>query len=461
MAQFWKASSVTVNNGSKIVTVNTGDDVANIITNSMLQISNFQYVEVKTVNTVNQTIELFFDWDKGNVSAQPAIAAPNRAAIKEAVEELRALRQTYEGLASDVSVAATADSVPRRDSNGRIKASAGVDPNDVVIQSQIGTAANHGVITSPKDTTDGRVILSNETNGYFGLGGRNGIIWNDYDDYEIPCGFYSVPARASGTFPSPTDTAGQILVFKRFGGSSAQIAQIFVPDNNQEIYWRNAYGGGWQTWKTFYHSGNSVNPLDHGISRIVSGVLYPVDDLDSASCPTGFYTVTNNIPQNGTRPAGLGIYGYIEVIRYDNGAIKQEYTDVSGRKAFRVIKNGVSENWQLYYHSGNTNFNEFGGIATDDLIMKGFAASSNVIVMYAPLNSKVSPTSISVEGTFRLPSFTGNLATGISGTDMVLQSTKSTNKWLVIDITGLSGLSVGTPVELRSESATSKITVNF
>lgn len=65
MAQFWKASSVTVNNGDKIITVNTGDDVANIITNSQLQISNFQFVEVKTVNTANQTIELFMIGTKG------------------------------------------------------------------------------------------------------------------------------------------------------------------------------------------------------------------------------------------------------------------------------------------------------------------------------------------------------------------------------------------------------------
>lgn len=355
MAQFWKASSVTVNNGSKIVTVNTGDDVANIITNSMLQISNFQYVEVKTVNTVNQTIELFFPWDKGNVSAQPAIAAPNRAAIKEAVEELRALRQTYEGLASDVSVAASANSIPRRDASGRIKTATPSANEDAVNKGFLGTAAQKDVGTSA-----GNVMEV----GAFGIGGLAPTVTDA--NVELESGIYSGAGAGGINFP----------VNMRYG--------------------------------VFFNAVRANN-------NAVNGRLYVGDVSDVASAFIGF---SND--------------------------------------------NGQTFNNQELYHSGNTNFDEFGGESINDVVAQGAALNNNYVIFYLPINSKTAPTGITVNGFFKVRTPVNNSMVKGSVTPIIFGGLSS-NKVACIgfDSLGATGLSQGDVLELVTESNTSKITVNF
>ena len=124
MSQLFTATDVTATNGNKFIQVNTGDDVSLISPNSWIQIGNGRIQEVKTVNTsaTPQTIELFDNWNGASGSGQSAISAPTAAEIKAAAEEIRQLRVTYEGIAGDVNVSAAANSIAKRDSNGRLKA---------------------------------------------------------------------------------------------------------------------------------------------------------------------------------------------------------------------------------------------------------------------------------------------------------------------------------------------------
>jgi len=222
MSQFWKASSVSVTNGGTIVTVTTGDDVSLVSPNSFLQISNNQFVEVKTVNTgaSPQTIELFQPWEAGSLTNQSAIAAPTRAEIKAAADEIRNLRTVYESLASDVSVTPTANSVVKRDSSGRVKTATPNANDDAVNKGYVDglTSTNTSDITS----LDGRVT-TNEGD-ITSLDGR--VTTNEGD-------ITSLDSRVT-TVESETDinTAGLATVYDRVRKSllDSPLCRLFLPN---------------------------------------------------------------------------------------------------------------------------------------------------------------------------------------------------------------------------------------
>jgi len=447
MAQFWKASSVTVNNGSKIVTVNTGDDVANIITNSMLQISNFQYVEVKTVNTVNQTIELFFDWDKGNVSAQPAIAAPNRAAIKEAVEELRALRQTYEALASDVSVAPSANSVPRRDNNGRIKASAGVDPNDVVVQSQLGTAAAMDVTTSRLDTDQNHIMKVRD----FGLGDKVATEYpsNDLDDVTVPCGFYRLINNmpSSGTRPEGFSSFAYCQVQTYDIRSKLQTVVDVTGKKAHRTFSESDAG----QWVYDYNSGNSVNPLDYGIG----GNAPQFEDWNEIPLTFGGFCAVTATASN--LPTGLPS-GTFYTLLYLGRANDQILAFNNGGGSVHRLRRSNQTTW-IYegevFHSGNTNFNEFN--IPQGKSRLGVARYAGEVHVEFPLQSYTAPTGLSVTGTFKVIDLTNGtaIATGITPT---IVGADCTNKNGIIKLVAVGQYVAGRNYRVEAEN---NVTLSF
>lgn len=360
MSQLFTATDVTATNGNKFIQVNTGDDVSLISPNSWIQIGNGRIQEVKTVNTsaTPQTIELFDNWNGASGSGQSAISAPTAAEIKAAAEEIRQLRVTYEGIAGDVNVSAAANSIAKRDSNGRLKASAPVASDDVV------------------------------TKAYF-----------------------------------QSDAA------------------------------LNSAG--------IFHSGNSVNPLEYGI-----GGVNKLPDTSSlqGGYENGFYYIANAT----SSPSANAANWYLRVENVLNNPDFRKYTASpvnliygSAAEYTCIQSNGTFTNWERNFTEGNTNFNEFGGISNNDTIGVGGSASSSLAIFYLPINSKVKPTSISVTGTFkiRLP-FNGNdLATNVTPS---INLDASSNKYVALVVSGVSGLpTAGTLLELRTESTSSKITVNF
>ena len=156
----WQATNVSIPNNSSIITVNTGDDVGNLFTGAIVQVNNLQFMTVKTVNTgaSPQTIEIDELYTGSNVSGGTAIGAPTQGAIKEAAEELRLLRTTYEGLADTVSTTGTANSLAKRTSAGRLKAADGSAVDDVVTVGQTGTVFDKDVTTSTTDITANRIL---------------------------------------------------------------------------------------------------------------------------------------------------------------------------------------------------------------------------------------------------------------------------------------------------------------
>ena len=112
------------------------------------------------------------------------------------------------------------------------------------------------------------------------------------------------------------------------------------------------------------------------------------------------------------------------------------------------------------YTSGNVNLYEFGGVATGDDIIIGYANSSTSARFYAPILSNTAPTGITVTGTFDALIMTSYATVG-SGLVPSSILSSSSNRMLSFQVSGLSGLSLGDPVMLRTESSTSKIVINF
>lgn len=354
MSQLFTATDVTATNGNKFIQVNTGDDVSLISPNSWIQIGNGRIQEVKTVNTsaTPQTIELFDNWNGASGSGQSAISAPTAAEIKAAAEEIRQLRVTYEGIAGEVNVSAAANSIVKRDSNGRLKAAAPVASDDVVNRGYLGSAATKDVGTSA-----GNVMEV----GAFGLGASVTIEAKDWNS-ALKAGF-----------------------------------------------WRSTLGGG---------QANSPDDSQAGWYGFVAGLN------------------DNNIHQQVTLPSSS-----------------------NSRTYMRTMQSGIWSPWVELYHSGNTNFNEFGGQQTSDDVAIGIGVSSSLVNFNIPINSHYTPSGITVEGTFEVENVSRQtIGAGISSFTI---NGRTSNRVMVLSVTGLSGVVVGDIYHLSTESASSKITVNF
>ncbi|MEM7419905.1 MAG: hypothetical protein AAF364_09265 [Pseudomonadota bacterium] len=211
-----------------------------------------------------------------------------------------------------------------------------------------------------------------------------------------------------------------------------------------------------------FHEGNSVNPLDYGLGTSAKFISFNDWD-DLLSYDTGFYSTYQNnstaIPNSPPFFSNSAINTLVEVKREGARSVVVVYeTKIGNISKFERVHSGtVWGDWHEYYHSGNTNFNEFGGVGSDDRIGMGVVASSTTARFYLPINSENAPTSVSIVGSFKvIKEGVSTVATGVSP---VLNATSS-NKVAVLDVTGLSGLTVGENVQLATDTSTSKISVN-
>ncbi len=118
--------------------------------------------------------------------------------------------------------------------------------------------------------------------------------------------------------------------------------------------------------------------------------------------------------------------------------------------------------WAELYHSGNTNFNEFGGVAANDWLMEGeIVSSTGFCAFIAHINSPTPVTGSSTTGQFSiLNRLTG--AVIASGVTSFIASSASSNKLHRLTYTLPTGsYQAGTPLVIATETASSKITVNF
>lgn len=126
-----------------------------------------------------------------------------------------------------------------------------------------------------------------------------------------------------------------------------------------------------------------------------------------------------------------------------------------GDFGYRIKFDDVWADWVGFLTDKNTNFGVFGANG-QDVVAFGEMVTASVARFYMPINSYAAPTSIGVTGTFRILQGGSTIATGVTPTFTSLSSFKV----LVVEVTGVSG-NAGSPVNLRADSSSSKITANF
>jgi hypothetical protein len=171
-------------------------------------------------------------------------------------------------------------------------------------------------------------------------------------------------------------------------------------------------------------------------------------NLENVGSTVRFTTATANTPTN---------FGTCYVGGYNNTNTTQLVVSTSQRQAFfRNKTNGTWNTWQELFHTENTNFNVFGGVAQGDILASGEAVSTTEARFYLPINSKTTPQSITVNSTFDIAHGSSIEVVAVTPTLMSL----SGGKIAVLKVE-TSGLTEDDQYNLRARFADSKITVNF
>ncbi|MFT7316708.1 MAG: hypothetical protein ACI8ZA_000743 [Gammaproteobacteria bacterium] len=332
------------------------------------------------------------------------------------------------------------------------------------IQELTGTAAEADVVSNVADTTANKVL----TVGYGGLG-AGAILTSNFDSLTVN-GFYQ--SLLGNTIGAPLPGRQYSLIHNSYGTDTgndraSQIAIESLPTTvDKFIYFRTREGGVWTEWSevltyshitaTYYDNtpGRITKVGDFGLGG-VGAIVSSLNDINV----NGMYRISS-----GDAVAGGAPYSApweVISINYDSNSAKQMAFRAGVGSLIhmeRVKAGGNWQEWQETYHSGNTNFKEFGGLA-NDVIAIGICPSATVARLALPLAGNSVPTSITVTGTFTIKANNTSIATGLTGSDLLLKPYSGTKIGLV-EYTS-TGLVQNSYVELVGETESSKIMVNY
>ncbi|UYE90206.1 tail fiber [Alteromonas phage vB_AemP_PT15-A5] len=458
---FWIGTNVKVTNGSATVEVTSGDVITKVKASAMFVASNFSlpYEVERTYTTGGKDyIVLKENWQGASGTGLSAVAVTSPAGIEEARQTLLSLISTYESFANSVKPTVEGNAVVQRTSAGRIKTANAVSSDEAVAYGQLGSAATKDVGTSA-----GNVMEV----GAFGFGGispaqsPNG----DLNDIERT-GVYDVDGATLNTPPAFNPKNGMCLHLSR---TDTLATQLLYSRRTTQMFMRVNEGSGWENWAEFYHSGNSVNPLDYGIGihRHNDGSPTEMKNVSADALAGGLYTGYEGLNNNATlgdnpfTDSGAA-YGLLNITGVDPDPTKYIFQLAGQYSGYRLRWRAATvsgfSTWRDVYHSGNTNFNEFGGNG-NECIATGEIVTSTIARFYLPINAKTKPVSLSIIGSFNVFRLSGSVVSG-AGTGSFALSAISSPKMAVIDVTG-SGLTLGEVVNLRCAVNNAKITVNF
>jgi hypothetical protein len=457
----WFTANVTLTNGSQLVTWNSGDPILKLNARDGLIVNGGTPIEVLSIGSVDFLLK--DNWP-GTTATVEVTAQPTAGDFTDATKKLREVStfaSSLYGQLTDWAAAAT-QNVTITDAAGNNTLVPTPKMLTDVIET-LGTAANADVTSSITGGVAGQVT----TVGYGGLGSVSfmDLRLTNIDNIH-KTGFYggyggNNGLALTGDNPFPDSGGGFALaVHKGINNLGNQYVVQEAADFSGSLVTkkiRSRNSGVWSAWVTLFHTGNSVNPLDFGLKEAVT--LSADDDLDTLIetkvwfNPTASYTPNNNYP--------FASAGSLFVIARASSNVTQEfvkYADgVLSRKWFRSKGTAGWSDWQEIYHSGNTNFNVFGGAGTGDVIANGVATSNTHARFYLPINSIATASGITASGTFNINRSDGTtLQTSVSPAFNNLSSNK-----MVVLIVGATGLTKGEPLDLRKSSSTSKITVNY
>lgn len=420
----WIGTDVKVTSGSRTVEVTRNadtDDISKVKVNGNFVASNFSLpYEVERTYTTGETdfIVLKELWQGASGSGLNAVVATSPATIEEARLALVNLISIYESFADNVSPAVTADSVVQRTANGRIKATAGVAADEVVVQSQLGTAASKNT-----GTVSGNIMEV----GAFDLGAAA----NASTLTTLPSDTVQLPTR----FGRGQLDNGVFTTFVNMRGNLERQTQLHISYGGNTRGFLRSMGSNnvWNDDVEIYHTGNSVNPLDYGLG--LSGATPTVPNLDTQQ-ETGLFRISD------ANAVGLPEIFLGTLIQNNRDSVRRNQIIHNELEMFfRGESSSGFQEWNKVYHSGNSanpldlgwgikgvsrNVDNFDSFRTDDAFVSGaYRYSSTTVGRPTELASHGTALFMSRaanDGTLLVMDYAGNVASkafdnsgGVSG----------------------------------------------
>lgn len=451
MTAIYKTGTVSVNNGSNIVTGNGTSfiDVANVQEGDLFTLDGQKFYEIYAVDT-NTQIKIR-NIVTGGAFAETNVTAGNFAIIRnftsqtsaEIAGKVLAVQQKWMNREEEMT-----DWFYTSDNWANVTSING-DALTVMTPNGINNLLGPGAF-GPDCRT-------------FGIGGQGASFDSDDANNGTNSGIYRA---TSSTANIPISGTSTVIVTRSYN----VVNQLF--SNGSKYYFRRSVdtGSSWDDWREIYHSGNSANPLDYGAAvknqKLEAGAN--LDTLFDNGTYTGFGQGSGSASTGDNPFTGNGAFTITvsrETFGSDNYTLQTAtwYANNTGILQKQRVKSTEYSGWTDWYdvlNTSNTNFTKFGGIQADDYIGFGFARTSTLAVLRLPINFTSQVNSITVNGTFSLRNG-GNvlMASGIGAGSITLAG-NSSQRWAILLVTVPSGLTIDENLYLIQETAGSYIEVN-
>ena len=476
--QFLVASNASILDGTKTITISGGVNASRVFSGTAVFLGGSDNPAEAVSGTAPDgsgisTITLRNNWTQGDISNQSLVAFNTNEGLAEAISNVREIVSNV----SAIEDLATQGLIKRINDNEYEVVSTSALGEALVGASDassartvlgLGSAATKDVVTAFDDTDNGKVLQSFGSIGYLGLGSTTAPTTNDANTV-VKSGIYAGSGGSATNFPGSTAFAPYLAMRRLSSQDTISTFHISGAGGQPVEAWIRRSTDGGVNWfeGELYHSGNSVNPLTYGLSLVTNNGMRDsagsiVNDLNLSSQPNQFFvfdSATANRPitnQGLTIPNGVGITMSRDANIWGQLTISRSGASL-GETVIRA-KDGTNVKERTVFDSGNTNFNEFGGNATNDVIAVGEAVTSTVARFYFPLQSKNPVNSFTLIDTVNILKGSATIATGLTAGSITLSGLTS-SKIAVLDIT-TSGLTVGDLSNLRTNTASASIQFN-
>lgn len=426
-----KLASVTINASDTTITVNspTGNDYSEVQSGWEIFIDGAGNLPFTLTGGGADTLTIAADdAPTTTLTARSAKIVKTKSLSSTLADLLSAGIAALQAVAAKFKVNADGDSAVLRDTNGCVYTQAATQNGHAVNKGQLGASA---YLESYKD---------------YGIGVTAKAVTNDDCNDQVTPGDYACTSSTANTAFAGTSS----LIVKRAYNVISQENK----DGNRSYTRRSTDSGAtWGAWVDRF-------PQSYGLGT--TNVPF-ISDFTVAITP-GHYRA--NL---GTATGGPDTVAYAVSVTVENAVdgggqtfiVKRVGSTATIGKIWYGYRNAQTGaiNWMEFYHSGNTNFNEFGGNAANDVIAVGEAVTSTVARFYFPLQSTTAANSFTLVDTVNVLKGSAAISSGIVAGSMVLSGLTST-KIAVLDVT-TSGLTVGDVLNLRTNTASASITFNF
>ncbi|QDP64736.1 MAG: hypothetical protein GOVbin2917_51 [Prokaryotic dsDNA virus sp.] len=445
--QFLVAQNASITDGTKTITISGNVDCSRVYSGTAIFLGGADNPAEAVSGTSpdgsgNSTITLRNSWSQGDIVNQQLVSFNTNEGLAEAISNVREIVSNV----SAIEDLATQGLIKRINDNEYEVVSISALGEALVGASDASSARTSlglgSAATKNVGTSSGNLMEV----GAFGLGGA--VIENFADFNDISETSFIGGNNTILNAPPWMDSRvmGGIHVDK--GGRTLQI----MPSRFGDLGFRTSFDNVYGDWQEIYHSGNSVNPLNYGIKTHAN--LPSISDLNTIGA-----SLLTSVVDSSTQNRPDSAVGHVINLSQNNAANSQIVTDrIYNDIWFRTSSGSVYKDFSKLYHSGNTNFNEFGGANAGDVIALGESVTSTLARFYLPINGVIQPSSLSLIGSVSV--FKAAVALESNVTNVGLSGI-SGRKVAVVDVTCSVGLTVGDQLNLRMPTSSDKITINF